>query len=98
MPVFTSIGLALGLTGGAAFVGGAAVVGAAAYGAYALGSSVASSGKSSSVDSRISSATGALTPAEAQTAAKKRAFRSGVLFTSPTGLDSDVSTSSVKLK
>ena len=42
--------------------------------------------------------TGALTESEAQTAAKKRAFRSGVLFTSPTGLGSEPRTSSAKLR
>ena len=57
-------------------------------------------GGGDSVDSRVQAATGTgeLSEAEAQTAAKKRAFRSGVLFTSPTGLDEDPRTSSAKLR
>ena len=34
----------------------------------------------------------------AQTAAKKRAYRSGVMFTSPTGLENQGNTSSAKLR
>ena len=50
-------------------------------------------------DNRVASTgTGKITEAEAQTAAKKRAFRSGVLYTSPTGLDTDTPTSSAKLR
>jgi len=101
MPVFTSIGLALGAGAATAFgvgVGATALavgVGAAAYGA-AGGFSGGQSGPS--IDSRVSSATGGLSTQEAQTAAKKRAFRSGVLFTSPTGLDNEGKTSSAKLR
>ena len=102
MPVFTSIGLALGASAATALaVGTAATIGATAIGvgAYAAGGGFDSK-KSSAVDSRVESVvgTGELTEAEAQTAAKKRAFRSGVLFTSPTGLDSDPRTSSAKLR
>ena len=100
MGLFTGIGLALGATAATAFsVGAAATVGAIAIGAgaYALGGGFDSK-SGGSVDSRVSAATGQLTEAEAQSAAKKRAFRSGVLFTSPTGLDADAKTSSAKLR
>lgn len=99
MPVFTSIGVALGLAGGAATIAGIGV--AAGVGALAFQAGQSSSvGESSVVDSRVSAATdtGQITEAEAKTAARKRAFRSGVLFTSPTGLDSDPVTSSAKLR
>jgi len=59
-----------------------------------------------SKDSRIgdlqmpqpSSDTGQLTEAQAQAQSKKRAFRSGILFTSPTGLNQSPNTASTKLR
>lgn len=100
MPVFTGIGLAVGFTAAAAFAGGVAVAAVALGGAYLAGSAMAGGGDGGSVDSRVEAATGTgkITEAEAQTAAKKRAFRSGVLYTSPTGLDTDTPTSSAKLR
>lgn len=104
MPVFTSIGLALGAGAAAAFgvgVGATALavgVGAAAYGAAGGFDGGDEGSAPAPVDSRISEATGEITEAEAQTAAKKRAYRSGVLFTSPTGLNQESPTSSSKLR
>lgn len=105
MPVFTSLGLALGataVTATAVGIGATALAVGAGVGAYALAGGFDSTQGASQgpIDSRVSAATdtGALTEAEAQTAAKKRAFRSGVLFTSPTGLDTDPRTSSAKLR
>jgi hypothetical protein len=103
MPVFTSIGLGLGATAATAFgvgVGATALAVGVGAGAVALSGGFDGGGgdRGSSVDSRIQTATGEITEAEAQTAAKKRAFRSGVLFTSPTGLDQDPRTSSAKLR
>ncbi len=100
MPVFTTVGLALGATAATAFgvgVGATALAVGVGAGAVALSGGF-DSGGGPSVDSRVQTATGEVTEAEAQTAAKKRAFRSGVLFTSPTGLDSDPRTSSAKLR
>jgi hypothetical protein len=109
MPVFTSIGAAIigaGLITASATVTafgvGAVVVGALAVGAagYALAGGF-DSNDGGGGDSRIQAAasgTGQLTPAEAKTASKKRAYRKGILFTSPTGLDSKENTSSAKLK
>lgn len=100
MPVFTSIGVALGAAAGttAAFATGLGATALVVGGAVAAGAVLGGDGDS--VDSRIQAATGTgeLSEAEAQTAAKKRAFRSGVLFTSPTGLDEDPRTSSAKLR
>jgi len=99
MPLFTGLGLALGATAATATTVGlgatalAAGVGAAAFGASQL---FGDTGGDSRVS--VSTNTGALTETEAQTAAKKRAFRSGVLFTSPTGLDNEPRTSSAKLR
>ena len=103
MPVFTSIGVALGAAAGstAAFATGLGVTALAGAGAYAAGAALSGKAESPSIVSRLTDTvteTGALSEAEAQTAAKKRAFRSGVLFTSPTGLDSDPRTSSAKLR
>lgn len=102
MPVFTTIGLAIGATAATAFgvgVGATALAVGVGAGAVALsGGFGTGNNPSQSVDSRVQAATGEITEAEAQTAAKKRAFRSGVLFTSPTGLDSDPRTSSAKLR
>lgn len=115
MPVFTSLGIALGGTAavaatattaavaGTAFAIGVGAVGIAAgvgAAAFAAGGGFSDSGGEAppTADARISPDTGALTQAEAQTAAKKRVFRSGVFFTSPTGLDSDARTSSAKLR
>jgi len=100
MPVFTSIGLGLGATAATAFgVGVGATALAVGAGAAAFG---AAGGFDSDAggDTRVvpSVETGALSEEEAQTQAKKRAFRSGVLFTSPTGLDSEPKTSSAKLR
>jgi len=103
MPVFTSIGLALGGSAATAFgigVGATAIGAGIGTAAFAAGGGFDS--PSEGIDGRISSAasegTGAITAAEASTAAKKRAFRSGVLFTSPTGLDSDPTTTGAKLR
>ena len=108
MPIFTSIGVALGAS--AAVVAGATTTAAFSVGlgasvlaagvgaaAYAAGGGFASKDSSSA---RLAAAigTGGLSELQAQTASKKRAFRSGVLFTSPTGLDSDPRTSSAKLR
>lgn len=97
MPVFTAIGLAVGFGATAAFAGGVAATALVGAGLFAAGG-----GFDSDVpDTRISAPstdTGALTAAETQTAAKKRAFRSGVLFTSPTGLDSTGKVASAKLR
>ena len=107
MPVFTAIGTALVGTaavaaGTSAFaVGVGASVLALGAGAAAYSTAGGFDGPSGSgVDSRVSAATGAgkISEAEAQTAAKKRAYRSGVLFTSPTGLDETGRTSSAKLR
>ena len=51
-------------------------------------------------DQRIATenAAGGLADDEAQSRAKKRAYRSGVMFTSPTGLENQGSTSSAKLR
>jgi len=97
MPVFTAIGLALGVSAAwaaAAGVAATALVGAAGYAA----AGGFSDDTPAPVDSRVSAATGELTEAEAQTQAKKRLYRSGVLFTSPTGLDETGKTSSAKLR
>ena len=82
-----------------------AVVGSAAiqYGASQGAAAASKAPQVSGFDSRISPAAdaavaGRITEAEAKTAVKKRAFRSGVLFTSPTGLDSDSQVASAKLK
>jgi hypothetical protein len=89
MPVFTSaIAGAIALTAG---------IGLASYAAGG-GFGDIMGGEDKAVDTRIASATGQLTEEEAQTAAKKRAYRSGVLFTSPTGLNSSADTASAKLK
>ena len=45
-----------------------------------------------------SAGTGQLTEAQAQAQSKKRAFRSGILFTSPTGLSQSPNTASTKLR
>jgi len=105
MPVFTAIGAALGATAATATavgIGATAVAAGVGAVAYQAGQG---SGQDGSFDAPAvaqpagpSADVGALTEAEAQTAAKKRAFRSGVLFTSPTGLDSDPRTSSAKLR
>ena len=97
MPVFTAIGVGLGLAGTAATVAGVGVAATAGYAAYSAGAGGSDDNFNQSVPS-VSPDTGALSEAEAQTAAKKRAFRSGVLFTSPTGLDSDAATASAKLR
>jgi len=51
-------------------------------------------------DQRIATenAAAGLADEEAQSAAKKRAYRSGVMFTSPTGLENQGQTSSAKLR
>ena len=101
MTLFTAIGLALGAGASiAAATGAAAVIGAAAIGTGAYALSGGFDKKGGGVDSRIAAAvgTGGLSEAEAQIASKRRAFRSGILFTSPTGLDSDPRTSSARLR
>lgn len=97
MPVFTAIGTAIGLSGVAATAAGVGI-------AAGVGTAVYSAGQGAGAqdgDFNLNVpdvGTGALTEAEAQTAAKKRAYRSGVLFTSPTGLDDSPDTASAKLK
>lgn len=104
MAVFTAIGLALGASAGtAAFVTGVAATAVVGAGAVAYGESKGAAAASrvpsfSGIDTRIAQDVGEVTEAEAQTVAKKRAYRSGVLFTSPVGLDSDARTSSAKLR
>lgn len=90
MPVFTSAAIAWTVLAG--------VVG---YGAYKVGQSVGVAQSATEADVRLAPAaedTGKITSEEAQTAAKKRAFRSGVLFTSPVGLGEGTRTSSAKLR
>ena len=102
MPVFSAIGLALGATTAAsAFavgVGATALAVGVGVGAYALGGGFDS--KSASADARIEAATGtgALTADESQKIAKKKAYRAGIINTSPGGLDSEPNTSTAKLK
>lgn len=100
MPVFTAIGTALGASAAAATAVGVGTTALAGYSAYKLGTSQAKGiGDIDITEPRVSSpGTGKLSETEAQTLAKKRAFRSGVLFTSPTGLNSVPSTSSAKLR
>ena len=90
MPVFTSIGVAIGASAAAAFAVG--------VGAYALGGGF--DGDKSGGDSRVQAATGtgALTHAEAKNIARKKAYRAGVINTTPTGLDTPPNTSTAKLK
>ena len=103
-PVFTSIGLALGAGVTSALAVGvgatALTAGAIGVGAYAAGGGFGGTDNVGSVDSRVEAATGtgALTKEEATSTAKKRAYRAGIISTSPTGLDTQPSTSSVKLK
>ena len=88
---------------GVAFV--AAYTGISAYSSY---QSTQSSKRQNSMqlddarreDQRIAAndAAGGLADDEAQSRAKKRAYRSGVMFTSPTGLENQGSTSSAKLR
>ena len=100
MPVFTTIGTVLGASAATAFsvgLGATALATAVGVGAYAVGGGFDSR---SSVDDRVGAATGTgkLTAEEARTTAKKKAYRSGVINTSPTGLDSNPNTSTAKLK
>ncbi len=103
MPVFTSIGTAI--AGSAAIAAGTSAFGVGVgASALALGTAAGAvaltggfDGDKGVLDTRVGM-TGALSAAEAQTIAKKRAFRSGVLFTSPTGLDGPGRTSSAKLR
>ena len=101
MPVFTSVGLAIGATAAtAAAVGFGATALAIGVGVAGFAMAGGFSSNDESVDSRIqaSTDTGKISEEDAQAAAKKRLFRSGVLFTSPTGLDSDATTASAKLR
>ena len=107
MPVFTSLGLALGATSATALsvgLGATALAGGIGYGAYSIGKATkaAETSQASVIDvpdTRIDEEdTGELTEEEAQTAAKKRLYRSGILFTSPTGLEEVGKTSSAKLR
>ncbi len=100
MPIFSSIGLALGAGSAAAFgvgLGATALGVAAGVGGYMLGGGFDSK---TSVDDRVAAATntGALTTEEATSAAKKRAYRSGILFTSPQGITGEPTGVSAKLK
>ena len=100
MPVFTSIGVALGVAGGtAAFATGVAAAAVVGAGIHAAGVSkgAAKASQAPGIDPRISEPAGDISEAEAQTVAKKRAFRSGILFTSPTGLDRESSVAGAKL-
>lgn len=102
MPVFTSLGTAIAgsaaiAAGTSAFgvgVGASALALGAATGAVALTGGF--DGDEGALDTRVGM--DILSASEAQTIAKKRAFRSGVLFTSPTGLDTPGRTSSAKLR
>jgi len=101
MPIFTTIGLAIGASAASALavgVGATALATAVGIGAYALGGGFDS--KRASADARIEAATGtgALTADESQTIAKKKAYRAGIINTSPGGLDSEPNTSTQKLK
>lgn len=100
MAVFTAIGTFLGASAATAFsvgVGATAIAAAVGVGAFAAAGGFDSD---SSVDERVQAATGTgqLTAEEAYKAAKKRAYRAGILHTSPTGLDNQPKTSSAKLK
>ena len=107
MPVFTSIGLALGATSATALsvgLGATALAGGVGYATYSAGKAkgAASAPAASPIDlpdTRIDiEDTGEITEEEAQTAAKKRLYRSGILFTSPLGLGEGTETSSAKLR
>lgn len=90
MPVFTSTGLAWGA---------AALFGVAAYAAGGGFSKEKEQEGLDGVDERLKPTdTGQISEDEAQSIAKKRAFRKGIIFTSPTGLDQQPSTSSAKLR
>ncbi|MCK9324141.1 MAG: hypothetical protein M0P69_01455 [Bacteroidales bacterium] len=81
----------------------AAIIGATVIGA-GLGVRAAASGafgrkkKDSSSAPKMDMGTGALSEGEAQTAAKKRLFRAGVIATSPTGLGSGETLGTTKLR
>ncbi len=98
MPVFTSIGLALGAAATSAFAVGAIATAVVGYGAYSAGKAAGIGQGGDDARIQAPAGTGEVTPAEAQTAAKKRAFRSGILFTSPGGLGEGTKTSSAKLR
>jgi len=101
MPLFTAIGTALGVGAAAAFgagIGATVLATAVGIGGYALGGGFGDG--SSSADARVEAATGIgkLSEAESQTIAKKKAYRSGIITTSPSGLDTEAQTSTAKLK
>ena len=102
MPVFTAIGTALG-AGAAAFgagLGASALAAGVGLAAYTAGGGF--NKKQPAIDARVEQAseigTGELTEEQSQEIAKKRLYRSGILFTSPTGLDTMPNTASAKLR
>jgi len=100
MPIFTGIGLAIGASAATAFavgVGATAIGAAVGVGAYAAGGGFDS--KDGGGDSRVDvGGTGALSSSEARSKSQKRAYRSGILFTSPGGMENAPKTSSAKLR
>lgn len=105
MPVFSSIGVAIGagVAGSmAAFAGGVgtvALLGGAAYGAYAMGAAGAEGKKGDAAGpAGVDPSTGGLSEGEAQEAAKKRLFRSGVMFSGTSGLGSGETLGQGRLK
>ncbi len=95
MAVFTAIGTAIGASAATAFTVGVGAT-ALAAGVGMAASSMGAAGQDGRIESSVG--TGALSDDEISSAAKKRMFRSGVMFTSPTGLDNQPRTSSAKLK
>jgi len=98
MPLFTAIGTALGASAATAFsVGVGATAVAAGAGVAAYGAAGGFDSKSGDSRVQVSTDTGTLTDEEAMTDARKRAYRSGILFTSPTGTGSNPETASARL-
>lgn len=87
MPLFTAIGATV--IGATALAAGAAAAGGF-FSSLNIKDRIQDGGRS--VD------TGQLSEAEAQTQAKKRAFRSGVIFTTPAGLGEEARTTGAKLR
>lgn len=87
------------VSGTTAAVIGATVIGAGiGVGAAAASGAFGSKKKDSSSAPKMDMGTGALSEGEAQTAAKKRLFRAGVIATSPTGLGSGETLGTTKLR
>ena len=104
MPVTTiAVGTALGVGGGGLAAGatGAAVLGGAAFGAGKLIGDIVGSGRKSSGGAapRVEpNQTGILTEEESKDLARKRLFRTGSIFTSPTGVNTPATTTSARLR